>query len=272
MDGVQQKPTSSSEKLKWQANAAMDKGHYTLAIELFSYALKQVPKYAPYLTNRALCYYHLNDPEKVLKDASASIQANPQLVDGYFYRGKALEMLNRKQEAIDCYRNCCQLQPNQKKYEDALRECLRTSPSSSKANRTVDQIASHNVVCDVCRCYPIVGIRYKCSMCDYYNLCPNCLNSNPNQKEHKDTHPLTQIKQTQQFSQVLSNLLRSEARALRETADKQQQMDNEGQVQTNVLGGKRANLPPGRLRGGGGGCCYSDRDSFNKCYRCLGTW
>ena len=106
-------PTASSEKLKLQAKAAFKEGNYTLAIELFSYALEQVPKYPPYLTNRALCHYRLHDADKVLKDASTSIQVDPIWTKGYFYKGKALEMLDRKKEAIEYYRKCCQLEPNE---------------------------------------------------------------------------------------------------------------------------------------------------------------
>ena len=124
MGSTQSKPTTSSEKLKFQAKAAYNEGNYILATELFSYALEQVPKYAPYLTDRALCYYRLNNADKVLKDASSSIQVDPKWTKGYFYKGKALEMLNRKQEAIESYQKCCQLEPNVKEYKDVLRECL----------------------------------------------------------------------------------------------------------------------------------------------------
>ena len=202
MSSTQPKPTASSEKLKTQAKTAFKEGNYTSAIELFSYALEQVPKYAPYLTNRALCHYRLNDADKVYKDATASIQADPSWTKGYFYKGKALEMLDRKQEAIECYRKCCQLEPNQKEYEDVLRECVGPPPPTS---RPVEQLPSHDVLCDVCRCRPIIGTRYKCSVCDDYDLCSKCLSSNPNQKGHKDTHSLTPIKHPQQASQFVSN-------------------------------------------------------------------
>ncbi|CAF2019748.1 unnamed protein product [Rotaria magnacalcarata] len=138
MSGIISKPTASSEKLKWQAKAAFNEGNYNLVVALFSYVLEQVPRYAPYLTNRAL--------------------SDLTWTEGYFYEGKALELLNRKQEAIKCYKKCCQLEPNHKEYNDTLQQCRSTLVT---VNRQVDQVSSHDVLCRVCRCYPIIGVRYK---------------------------------------------------------------------------------------------------------------
>ncbi|CAF0774025.1 unnamed protein product [Adineta ricciae] len=221
MSNITPKPTASSEKLKWQAKSAFNDGNFTLAVELFSYALEQVPNYAPYLTNRALCYYRLDDADKVLKDASASIQADPKWTKGYFYKGKALEMLNRKAEAAQYYRKCCELEPNQREYVDVLNECLpKQQQQQQRPSSTVNsQIPRHNVMCDVCGCCPIVGTRYKCSVCDDYDLCSNCINSNPNNKGHRDTHALTPIKQPAQQVSTMSSAATAAAAARPQTID-----------------------------------------------------
>ncbi|CAF4509998.1 unnamed protein product, partial [Didymodactylos carnosus] len=156
-------------------------------------------KYAPYLTNRALCYSRLNNAEKVLKDALASIEADSNWVKGYYYKGKTLKMLNCKQEAIDCYRKCCQMNPQQKIYEQVLKECLGENATSSNLTTSTtnnDEVVHYGVKCDVCNCCPIVGIRYKCSQYSNYDLCSKCLPSNPNQKNHKETHALIPHKQS----------------------------------------------------------------------------
>ncbi|CAF1006697.1 unnamed protein product [Adineta steineri] len=197
------KPTSTSEKLNEQAKIRFKNGDYISAIEFYSYALEQVPNYAPYLTNRALCYSHLNNPNKVLKDATTSIESDPQWTKGYYYKGKALEMLNHKEEALKFYRKCCQLEPNKKEYENALKECLKVSQIINTSS--VNPIIHNNVYCDLCQCSPIIGIRYKCKVCCNYDLCSKCVQLNRNHKGHSNTHELISIKEPKQNCQFTTN-------------------------------------------------------------------
>lgn len=183
-------PTSDSEALNNEAIAAFTAGNCDLAAELFGKALNQSPGYVPYLTNRALCYYRLGDANQVLDNALASIELDPTWVKGYFYKGKALQMLSNTQEAITCFQICCDMEQNNEDYKLLLQECLaqrkNKMPSSPPQNGV-----KHAVMCDACKCYPIIGTKYTCSVCSQYNLCRYCHSANSNQQGHDSTHPLT---------------------------------------------------------------------------------
>jgi len=45
------------------------------------------------------------------------------------------------------------------------------------------------VTCDICLISPIVGIRYKCSVCPDFDLCQECQTTG----QHSKDHPLTKI-------------------------------------------------------------------------------
>ena len=41
-------------------------------------------------------------------------------------------------------------------------------------NNVAEKIIHYGVVCDGCRRFPIVGCRYKCSVCDDFDYCEEC--------------------------------------------------------------------------------------------------
>jgi len=47
-----------------------------------------------------------------------------------------------------------------------------------------------NVQCDICGCNPIVGVRYKCSICNDFDMCASCEKMN----KHPVGHPLMKVK------------------------------------------------------------------------------
>ncbi|CAF2581175.1 unnamed protein product [Rotaria sp. Silwood2] len=72
-------------------------------------------------------------------------------------------------------------------YENVLRlgiEALQTWSQGEKLPRlSEDKYKWLDITCDGCHMNPLVGQRYSCSMCDYYNFCSAC-----EKKGHK--HPL----------------------------------------------------------------------------------
>lgn len=45
--------------------------------------------------------------------------------------------------------------------------------------------SQHTAKCNHCRCYPIVGFRYRCLKCFNYDLCQYCFLSDKHTKKHK---------------------------------------------------------------------------------------
>ena len=51
-----------------------------------------------------------------------------------------------------------------------------------------------NIKCEKCLTQPIIGVRYKCSQCDNYNLCEKCEEENNEQSFHDEEHNFIKIR------------------------------------------------------------------------------
>jgi hypothetical protein len=60
---------------------------------------------------------------------------------------------------------------------------------SQKRHENNGQAVHHHVKCDVCGIHPIRGIRYKCTVCEDYDLCESCESSG----KHDLAHPLVKM-------------------------------------------------------------------------------
>lgn len=49
---------------------------------------------------------------------------------------------------------------------------------------------SLGVSCDACMISNFPGRRYKCLLCDNYDLCGNCYDSQSESQNHKSAHPM----------------------------------------------------------------------------------
>ena len=62
------------------------------------------------------------------------------------------------------------------KFDEAVasfEEAIRTTSESVDISSL--EAMSHNVICDQCGIYPILGIRYKCEICADYDVCSECI-------------------------------------------------------------------------------------------------
>ena len=69
------------------------------------------------------------------------------------------------------------------KYNESFKEAIKEFEkiSSNNINRNQIKAVSYNLRCEICFKKPIIGDRYKCSICEDYDLCEEC---NKNNKIH----------------------------------------------------------------------------------------
>ncbi|CAI5438333.1 unnamed protein product [Caenorhabditis angaria] len=79
----------------------------------------------------------------------------------------------------------------------------------------------HASKCNVCKMFPIVGLRYRCLSCFNLDLCQNCFFSQRTAKKHKLKHPMQEYSgktsssdDARDFAKMLKNKLRSSRRQL----------------------------------------------------------
>ncbi|CEF68324.1 Discontinuous actin hexagon [Strongyloides ratti] len=52
------------------------------------------------------------------------------------------------------------------------------------------EYAKHQAKCNVCKMFPIIGLRYRCLHCFNFDMCQNCFFSQRTAKNHKLVHPM----------------------------------------------------------------------------------
>ncbi|KAK7058724.1 Ttc31p, partial [Halocaridina rubra] len=82
-----------SRQLAIRGNEAANVGQYTVAVRLFTEAIRLDPNDHRFFGNRSYCYDQLGQHEKALKDAERAIKIAPQWPKGHYRRGTSLRGL-----------------------------------------------------------------------------------------------------------------------------------------------------------------------------------
>ena len=90
---------ASSNKYKEEGNKLFMKRNYKEAIEMYTKAIEK-SNMSIYHTNRALCYYKMQQWPMAIEDCRRAIELDPHSVKAHFYMGQAACELNQFDEAL----------------------------------------------------------------------------------------------------------------------------------------------------------------------------
>ncbi|CAL4082352.1 unnamed protein product, partial [Meganyctiphanes norvegica] len=82
----------------------------------------------------------------------------------------------------------------------------------------------HQVKCNICKTYPIIGLRYRCLHCLSFDMCQQCFFDGRSGKSHKVTHPMheyctatTAGEDVKDFTKALKNKFKSKRSLQKQT-------------------------------------------------------
>ena len=68
--------------------------------------------------------------------------------------------------------------------------------SLSNTDKSSNKNEHKGIKCERCFIEPIIGYRYKCSVCNNYNLCSKCEEENQNTFFHNHEHDFIKMRKT----------------------------------------------------------------------------
>lgn len=109
---------------KSRADEAFKKKDYYMAIDAYTQAIDFDPTDATLLSNRSLCWIRLGQADHALADAKACRALRPDWAKACYREGAALRLLQKFDEAANCFYEGVQLDPENKELVAAFRESV----------------------------------------------------------------------------------------------------------------------------------------------------
>ncbi|XP_062004664.1 uncharacterized protein LOC133721905 [Rosa rugosa] len=109
---------------KSRGGDAFSRKDYQAAVDAYTQAIDLDPTDAIFLSNRSLCWLRLGQAEHALADAKACRALKPDWPKACFREGAALRLMQKFDEAANCFYEGVQLDPESKELVDAFREAV----------------------------------------------------------------------------------------------------------------------------------------------------
>ena len=112
----------SANEWKEKGNALVKEQKYKEALDCYSKSIEYNPNEPILYSNRSAMYLNLSQYDLALKDAEKAIELKPDYVKPYLRKGKALEGLNKKKEALAVYELGLEKDKNDAQLKQAVNE------------------------------------------------------------------------------------------------------------------------------------------------------
>ncbi|KAH7864121.1 hypothetical protein Vadar_026028 [Vaccinium darrowii] len=121
-------PTPEAKKkaaeAKIRGEEAFKRKDYLMAVDAYTQAIDFDPSDATFLSNRSLCWIRLGQPEQALTDAKACRALRPDWPKACYREGAALRLLQKFDEAANCFYEGVMLDPESKELVNAFRDAV----------------------------------------------------------------------------------------------------------------------------------------------------
>lgn len=121
-------PTPEAKKkaaeAKIRGEEAFKRKDYLMAVDAYTQAIDFDPSDATFLSNRSLCWIRLGQPEQALTDAKACRALRPDWPKACYREGAALRLLQKFDEAANCFYEGVMLDPESRELVNAFRDAV----------------------------------------------------------------------------------------------------------------------------------------------------
>ena len=119
---IKEEDIKTANEWKEKGNSLVKEKKYKEALDCYSKAIEYNPKEPILYSNRSAMHSNLSEFELALKDAEKAMELKPDYIKSYLRKGKALEGLNRKNEALTVYELGLQKNQNDAQLKQAIND------------------------------------------------------------------------------------------------------------------------------------------------------